>query len=480
MKRLLPFVLLFAQISCGPTKSVVAAKQGLSAPPSELPTDVPPGLENLGDDIVQSDELDFYALDDVLKQNDVVQKNTVWLSLADEVNDGNSVEGAMQGVDLGLNTLSTRTAVGKTRAIGQKQSLLAVDLRDFFGTRANEIWKLIEDTAVLKIQSQTTRNKQLQFITGKRIPIMHAKIFLETAFLASNYYNIQQTPLTENEFWAKQGIDRQADFDAREPSIFMAAFQNSLIAPGHNRAIRRMENSLGLPCLNTYDVDSLFLVAGSNYFANPFPIEARRQKNFVFNAGEIICLKANGFMTFALYAANGNRADVAPTTVVVNTRAAQLGLDADIKPRDCLGCHANTMVLPVVDQMRDNIASNGFSAQDKLVGNIFFVPQAKIDAFTDSDNETYTDVLAKINISPGGTDSMNAQTDKLRRGYNLAGLAHFLNLSEGDFKKGLEGSQNASSQAGALLNGGELPFFALQDALASIIDDLNLFRDQNQ
>lgn len=466
--------------SCSKTKLVEAPATGLLPPPSSLPTDEPPDLTQLGDSVVQADELDFYGVDDVLKLQNVVATNTRYLSVADDINSGRSPEDAKAAAELALNTLSNRATLCKTRPVGAKSSILAFDLRDCFGSKGIAIWKQIEDTAVLKIQSQTTRNKQLQFVTGSRIPIMHLKIFLETAFLAANYYSIAEVPLTENEFWSKQGIDRQKEFDERDPAVFMAAFQVSQIAPGHNRAIRRMENALGLPCYNTYDIDSNFLVAQSNMFAFPFPVEARRQKNFVFNAGEIICLKQNGTMLFALYAANGNRADVAPTTVVVNTRAAQLGLDADIRPRDCLGCHANTMVLAFNDEMRKNIQDNPFSANDKLVGNIFFQPQIKIDAFISADNNLYEEAIARLNIGAGGIDPVNAQIDELRNGYDLQELADFLYLSKDELLTKLNGSQNASSKVGALLQGGRLPFFALQDSLADIIADLNLFRDVNQ
>ena len=484
MKRLLPFILAFApltQISCGPTKRV--AKQ-VVAPPSPLapvpdapPTAIPPGLTQLGDQTIQADELDAFALEDALKLSDAVAQNTSYFSVADTVNGGGSASQALAGVELGMNTLSTQTAIKRCRVIGQKASLIACDRRDFFGSRSALVQKLIEDTAVLKIQSQTTRNKQLQFITKTRIPIMHAKIMLETAFLAPNYYNIQQTPLTEELFIANQGINRQADFDAVDDSIYLAAMQVSVIAPGHNRGIRRMENKRGTSCYDTSDVDSLFLVPESNFFANPFPVEARQNKNFIFNAREIICIKSNGLMTFWLGNAAGARADVAPGTVVVNTRAAPLGLEADIKPRDCLGCHANTQVLKFQDEMRKNIADRPFNANEKRLGNIFFRPQAEWDAVIDADNKEYEAAIARLGISPGGTDPMNAQIDQMRDGYDLKELADFLYLSQDEFLAKLQGSEKAQSKVGALLNGGRLPFFALQDAIADIIQDLNLFRD---
>ncbi len=482
MKRLVPLVLLSFMASCNPTKRIVQVAEDLTPPPVESPIGTPPDLEDLGDNTVQADEVDFFALDDGLQLQNAVAATTVWISAANYVNQELDVDDARQALELALNTTATEASIGRVRMIGQKQSLMAVNLRDFYGSRANEVWKLIEDTAVLKIQSQTTRNRQLQFLTNKRIPIMHLQVFLETAMTAKNYYTIKQVPLTLTEFFQKQGIDRQKDFDDRDPSIFAATFQISLIAPGHNRNVLRFENNKGKSCWLTNDVDSLKLVPQSNFFQFPFPAEARSPKTFVANAGEIICLQENGTMLFGLYDAAGNRANEAPTTVVVNTRSSQLGFSPEISAgRDCLGCHSNTFVLPVRDEVRRQIADNPFSANDKLLGNIFFQDQGKLDARIDLDNDEYQVALTRLGIQGGGVDPVNKSIDNMRDGYTAKELASFLYLPEDEFLERLAGSQNASNQVGQLLRpNGTLSFFALQESLKTIIDDLNLFRDVNQ
>jgi hypothetical protein len=171
------------------------------------------------------------------------------------------------------------------------------------------------------------------------------------------------------------------------------------------------------------------------------------------------------------------RADVAPTTVVVNTRTSALGLDPSITLRDCAGCHTQ-FVLAVKDDLARQIKDNPFSASDKLLGQIFFKPQAQLDSVIAQDNKDHAASLAQLGINGGGPDAMNTGLiDKMRDGYTAKELAAFLYLSEADFLNRLAGSQTASQEVGQLLQGGSIGFIQLQASIRRIIDDLNLFRD---
>ncbi len=236
-------------------------------------------------------------------------------------------------------------------------------------------------------------------------------------------------------------------------------------------------------CWLTKDIDSLQLndpvfAEKANYSKFPFPLEARSQtKTFNFSASELLCRQPNGLFSGSLFNAAGVRADVAPTTVVLNLRASPLGLDADIKPRDCAGCHT-TFVLPFKDEARRQIQDSPFSASDKLLGQLFFKPQNDIDNVIQQDNDEHATALALMGIQPGNSDPMNAGViDKLRRGFTLKQLASFLYLSEGEFSNALAGSQDAANELGQVTSGGTVGFFALQASVNNVINDLNLFRD---
>jgi hypothetical protein len=480
VKRTAAFLcVLSLAVSCGKTKKV-AAPSPLPEPPSVQPTEPIPPIANPNDQTLQNDEVEQAALAAALRiqqQSVADAQNTVFLSAADFQNAGDSVETARQGTELGLNMLNNGNFIERAEPVREMPSLMRIDLRDFFGSNSSKVWRMIEENAVVKIVSQTARFRNLQFITQKRLPIMHAKIFLETAMQAGVYYTIKGTPLNEDEFWLQQGINRQQQFDERDPEIFMATFQESLIAPDHNRAVRRMEGRNGT-CWNTYDVDALQVVDQSNFFKFPFPIEARSPQTFVFNAGEILCRQPNGLFTMALYNAAGVRQDAAPTTVVVNTRTSGLGLDPSITLRDCTGCHTQ-FVLPVRDDMRSQIANAPFGANDKLLAQIFYKSQDQLDEAIARDNADHGRALGSLGIDPGAaSDPINAGViDKLRDGFDLKELAAFLYMSEEELRVGLEGSQNASNEVGQLLRGGTIGFIAFQAAIQTVIDDLNLFRD---
>lgn len=463
--------------ACTKTESVVGdGTLPLPEPPQSKPTEPIPDVKNPGGGTIENDELEQFALADALTLNSADVLNTVYLSGANFVNFQDDVRTAMRGTTLGLNLLSNRSFIESMRPIDPERSIWAVDLRDFFGNQASVNWRLIEDNAVIRIVSETARFRNLQFVTQKRIPIMHAQIFLETAFKASVYYRIKDVPTLENDFWNKVGVDRQRDFDQRDDEIFLAGFQESLIAPDHNRVVRRMEGDDGA-CWNTYDVDAVAVVPENNYFLFPFPPEARSARTLQHAAGEILCRQANGLFVMALYNGAGIRADLAPTTVVVNTRTAALGLDPSITLRDCTGCHTN-FVLPVRDELRGQLDRAPFGAADKLLAQIFYRRQTELDQAIARDNQEYANTLNQMQISPGGQDAMNVGViDKMRDGFDAKELAAFLYLPEDEFIQRLQGSANASQEVGNLLDGGTIGFIALQASIQVIIDDLLLFQD---
>lgn len=470
--------LLYMGTACTKTTTVERQVPGvvLPEPPLSKPEGDAPPIKQPNDEILQNDEVENAALQDAFALNDADARNTVYISAADFVNFGDDVKTAEKGTNLGFNLLSDRSFIEKVRPVGAKGSVFAVDLRDFWGSKASQNWRLIEDNVVLPIVSKTNRFQNLQFLTQKRIPLMHAKIFLETAFLAKVYYQIKNVPLAENDFWLQQGIDRQKQFDDRDRGIFLAGFQESQIAPDHNRLVRRMEGKNGA-CWNTYDVDALQIRPESNFFKFPFVPEARSKATLIHNAGEILCRSPNGLWTAALYNAAGVRQDEAPPTVVVNTRAAPLGLDAQIRLRDCAGCHTQ-FVLPVRDELRRQIQDNPFNASDKILGQLFFKPQSQLDSQILEDNSDQASALGQLNIQQGQADPLNVGViDKMRDGFTAKELAAFLYLSEGEFLQRLAGSDQAARQFGNLLTGGTIGFLSLQDGLQTLIDDLVLFQD---
>jgi hypothetical protein len=462
--------------ACGKTKTVI--REGAVPPvvPIEKPTAPIPPITKPSDSTLQNDEVEQYALTDALTLNAADAANTVYLSGANFQNFGDSVSTAMKGTELGLNLLSSRAFISKVRPVDPAKSIWAVDLRDYFGSKGGVVFKAVEDNAVIKIVSQTSRFKNLQFLTQKQIPLMHAQIFLETAFKAALYYSIKGVPLLEDDFWIKQRVNRQKLFDDRDSSILLAGFSDSQIAPDHNRVIRRMEGKNGV-CYDTSDVDAANVLKESNYFLFPFPPEARSAQTLKQGAREILCRQANGLWVGALYNGLGQRADVAPTTVVVNTRTSALGLDPSIAPRDCAGCHVN-FAIAAKDDIGRTIKDNPFAASDKLLGQIFYKSQAQIDQQMAADNRDHGAAVDQLGITVDQPDPMNTGViDKMRDGYTAKELAAFLYLTEADFLQRLAGSQSASQEVGQLLQGGSIGFIQLQASMQKIIDDLNLFRD---
>jgi hypothetical protein len=492
MSALSALSLISCSVSSAPPASSDAPAAAAPVVDTPLPTaaipdgDLPP-VQTSTDGVVRFDAIEQAALNDIQDKTIVSvadEKNTVYLSAVNFANLGDDVSVAKQAALLNLNMLSNGPKIETIRNVKGMPGLWAVNITDFLGssTQANIFWKQIEDSAVLRIVSQTSRGKNLQFITGKQIPVMHLQVFLETAMLAKNYYAIKGIPTDQTAFYAQNGIVRQDLYDARDSGISLSAFAQSLIAPGHNRLVEKLDGDNG-SCWTTFDINSLDLVNQAfadlaNFFKNPFPKEAKSvNSTFNFSASETICAQKNGLYNVALWNAAGVRQDVAPTTVVLNLRASALGLDADIKPRDCTGCHT-TMVLPFKDEVGDQIKTQPFSAADKNLGLLFFKPQTAVDASIQDDNKSHQSARDLLSIPLSGSDPVNVGAiDKMRRGFNSKEMAAFFYLSESEFLDALNGSKDASALAGQLSKGGLLPFFALEGGIQTIITDLNLFKD---
>lgn len=451
-------------------------KPGAASAPVEQPEVEPvPPVDKPGGTL-ENDEVEAIALGDAFGLQRADQLASIYLSCADYLNEGLDVEDCRKGVELGLNLLSNRPFIERVTPVKDHPEILRVDQRDFFGDSFQDERLAIEQALVLRIESKTARFRNLQVLTGAQFPILHAKVYLETAFLAPIYYDIKNIPLSENEFWIGQGVDRQRIFDQRDKNIFLANFEISQIAPGHNRHVRRMLGANGA-CYDTSDMDALAIVPESNLFAFPFPIEARSAKTFAHAAREVLCRQPNGLFLGVLFNGAGVRQNEAPPTVVTGYRAANKGLDSIVRLRDCEGCHTS-FVIPYRDEAGAQIDDQPFNAQDKLLGRLFFKPETDLQKVIDQDNADHARALDTLGISQAGEPAMNSVIDRLRDGADAKELASFLYLSEQEFLKRLRGSAVAANEFGNLLNGGEVGFFTIQAGLQNLIDDLNLFIDE--
>lgn len=453
--------------------------------PTQPPVQPPPPLPPPQDEFIDLSNFEQDIIDDL---NSIVEPERVftryiWNPRFNEGVDEQINSSVRDGVNLGINMLSSERDLSKVFPVGDSQNILRIDLRDYNLTKAE--WRVVEDSLDLPVQSQTIRGQTIAFLTQARVPWVYAGDFFNTAFNKDTetrlgrvgiYYLLVDQPGVNNldNFFAGLGVNVQQEFDDLEAKC--VGFTRSKIALQKNRLICSYEIDDG-NLYGTFDTD----IGGDNLFENPFPLESGSERVFQHDASEWIYSLPNGLLGWRLNAniGNGEAETEAPITVVIDTEASSIGLDPTIRLLSCSRCHIE--IINAQDQLGPHIASSaGFNADDKLDAiNIF-----REDAFQAAvrrDTNRLQEGFAELGFAPD-RDPLNwAVTDPIRLEQDIEQIAAIFFLKPGEFALKLRASPNASIEVGNLLNsGGTVGLDQLSNSFATIIQDLNLFKDRDQ
>ena len=481
------FVLMFALVfGCKPKENETTIVETRWQPvPTQPPVQPPPPLPPPSDNFLDLANFEQEIIDDL---NSIVEPERVftryiWNPRFNEGRTDAENRQVVDGVNLGINSLSSERDLTRVFPVGRSQSILRIDLRDYDMTR--EEWQLIEENLDLPVQSQTIRGQTIQFLSQARVPWVYAGDFFNTAFnkeVQTNYgtvglyYLVVDQPGVNDldDFFEGIGTDVAGEFQDLEAKC--VGFTRSKIALQKNRLICAYESNDG-NVYSTYDTDQ----GGDNLFENPFPFEAGSARVFDHDAQEHIYSLPNGLFGWRLNGANGRAAaeTEAPITIVIDTEAGALVLDPTIRRLSCSRCHME--IINAQDQIGSHIASSsGFDADDKLLAQNFFREDA-FQAAVRRDSERFRASLASLGIDPG-RDPLNWYvTDPLRLEQDIEQIAALFFLKPGEFGLLLRSSPRASVEVGNLLNdGGTVGLDQLSNSFDTIIEDLNLFKDRDQ
>lgn len=486
------FIILFA-FSCSSPKT--APTVGAAAKDKNVPVDLPdepaPPLKPAAPGFIRFDQQEEAMVNAVnaLPQTERLKARMIICTDQYNVDGAQSVKECKDGVTKALNSISSEVQLAEPTAIGPAGSILMINLDDFGLTPSK--WKLIENADPFKFTSETVRGRTLQFLTQSIRPFINGHNFTETA-LTTAYYGLTEIPNTFDVFRQSIGVNAQKQFDERDPDLLLMGMNESLIASNRQfRQIIRLSGTFGpLWCTgDTNDVNIApvnidgVLVNQKNLPEAPFPLEARSNKIYVDNAGECMFIKPNGMIGYALFEAgnNGLRQNVAPTNIVQDTASAGRGLSGTIEnARACFRCHASGFI-PIKDTVGSQIAASpNFNAKDKSLARLFFKTPAAGAEFFREDNEAYARTLERLNVDNITEDAVNNLTDKLRLEQDAKQVSALLGITEEELKTGLRSSLGASAIIGNLLQpGGKVNLQALIDGLPILIQDMNLFQDDN-
>lgn len=480
---LMAFVGFFA---CTPSKTVEVRQPGQQIPPPSrpIPPPVNPGElpDTMGLEIVE----DQILLDlNTLSDND--RLNARYLVTCNFYNEGGQdLAIARQGVNKGINSISTENNIERAETIGVGDCLQRIDLADY-GLTFRE-WNAIGSNLLLRFVTQSVRGEQIQFLTQSLQPYVFASDFFTTTLGADQltagnglYYALIEQPIGLLAFYDSIGVDLQAEFDNEDATL--SAFSQSGIALGKTRSVQIVEAD-DLYLVSSYDSS---LAQQDSHFVNPFPVEAaiangvlRSNKVFgnaqQFFAQEHIGFLPNGMLFFRLNGFNGNAETAAPNNVVINLNSAAIGLDPTIFIGSCHECHTLPMI-QFKDQLGPHIASQGaFNALEKELGEVFF-DGTKTEGRLRTINTQFARNLEQLGQTNTAKDSVTeALITPLRSEMTGPQICGYLLIDLDLCLAKIAGSDKSSQIFGNVLAGGTVSLGTLSQNFNQLVVDTGAFQ----
>jgi hypothetical protein len=449
------------------------------------PSSAGPGFQVV-DNVEDSILLDLQNLD-----SDQERRDTRYFVGCDRSNNGEDLTGFTEGVNRGLNQLSSERELFFATPVGSSQCVYRVDLSLIGWTAAD--WSLIGDNDVLQFESKTVRNQNIQFLTQARRPYLFASSALLTAYegdaVANKngaiYYTIMNQAANTETFLQSRGVNRQREVN-NEDAMF-SGFSGSQIALGKTRIIQIFESNDGA-CAGTADT----ALGGDDIFSNPFTPELAKagqvngvqvtNKVFRHEAQEWICSLPNGI--FGEYRLN-NAADVAevvaPANIVTNLQGAAQNIDSQIRTGDCMTCHyKESAILGFKDQLRSHlVTSPSFNAAEKKLGSIFFRFD-KITAKVAELNRNHTRAMNELGVVSDEDPLWNVVMKPLRKEMRAEQVAGLMLMDVLTFKEKLRGAPISSQVFGNLLtDGGTVNLATLSKGFQLMTEETAAYEDEN-
>jgi hypothetical protein len=365
------------------------------------------------------------------------------------------------GIAKQINSVSTERSITIPQPIDPRGLVHRLDIGEYdLEVRDFDAINLFDE---IQFESKTSKGLLIKSLTQTKYPWLHADNFAFITNLAPIYYFLLGIPSDFDDFLALDFIevDLQQQYRDLEPRLI--GFNGSPISIQKNRLLARYESEEGYLWV-TYDVFSLENV-GSNLFGNPL-LEVGA-KIFNFDASEVIFTLPNGLQGYALYEADGGRADFAPTDLVFDTESP---LDPQIdNALDCHRCH-KAGLLPATDQIKDAVRANPTQFDINDVQLVEFLYTENAAALFQKDNGTYKKALESVGTDPA-RDDINGMVDHFRSDYGLAKLAAFLFVSERQLKACIEQSAVLQAQIGQLTSDGTISLEQLENSFQDILKE---------
>ena len=429
-----------------------------------------------GSTFIDLDYLEATILQDLNRMDATKRVNVRYLVTAHKLNEQGAPEEFARYAEANsktLNSLNLRDGrLRQPEAVDAAKTIWRFDLEDFGLSVAK--WDFVERNDKLKVVSSTDIGLILQQLTRTEQPWMHADNFIDvTQRNAEVYYALTNTPASLFDLSRNLGVDLAGDL--RDLDVIAAGGNKSPISLLKNRLIVRWESDDGYMWVSFDPVD-LAGVPQRNLFEFPLLRDVGGERNFRFDASEVIYSLRNGLQGYALFNAAGARQNAAPLNIVADNRSP---VTPEIKNAvSCHRCHANG-VIPMEDQVRAHVVANAaqFPARDvDLVKGIYETAPVLTATFA-GDQKTFNEALGAAGISTALDDPINHVLDRFLLDWDINRTASFLLLTVDGFKDCLGQSAVAKAQIGQLLTGGTVTYLQFVEVLPTLVKDCLLFQE---
>lgn len=418
------------------------------------------------------DNINADILRDLTALDERGRPNTVYLVTSHKLNEGGDLELAEQAIRKSLVSTTLERRIYEPVPIDKEKTIWRLDLEEL-GINAQER-KLIEGEEPINIVDESGAGSLVRLLAKSNQPWFHAENWIDTTNKANVYYDLLDIPTQFGQFVQQLGVNFSGDL--QNGDALLVGFNGSRISANaqSNRLVGRFESRDGFFHIS-FDPLAQNGVAARNLFNNPLLAQTGSRRVFDFAASEVLFTLPNGAMGAALFAANGQRQDAAPQTIVQDRDSP---ITTEIQNAiSCYRCHASG-IIPIRDEIRDHVRRNAsqFLIADREIVAELYKTQATVDQLIDLDNATFGDAMAKAGVD-FSQDPINLVRDSYRLNWDLKRTAAFLFLTDDELVQAINESPASLQQIGQLLSGGTATFEQFVEALPQLIIDARLFQD---
>jgi hypothetical protein len=416
------------------------------------------------------------------------RRESAYLVMSHKINqwkEQTELDAYRQGINKGLNSLSTDQRLTKATVVDARKGIYRVDLDvfDFLLTleerrngRIYDDWDTVvqEANKIFKFESFTSKGIQIKALTGRTQVWLHSDLYLLAAHKDNTYYQLLGIDRNQFKFFIDQDIDLNqqfADFEVTAGGGF-----GSPISLEKNRVIYRLNNAENYTYV-TLDPNSVF-VDEKNYFEFPCIFQMNCTENLLFDASEIIHTLPNKLQGYSLFNNLNVRQVFAPADVVSSAGADPFG-EAQIDiGLDCHRCHSQGLLV-YQDQIRDHFRANSsqYDANDLQLLNATYKGNTAINARFIQDINFYKSALAELDIDITKPDPINVHTDDFKASYTLRDFAGFLFISEAEARRCIDSSNRLRAKIGVLNSGGIISQAQFSDVFQIVLDECKVNED---